>query len=475
MEPIVIKTTLMLAVFIGLIAALAAFSPSFLKSCAEKAHGALFSYLGRSGLVLGVNAFSKEERVAFEDAILGFEDDCVLSEEVEIYRTSAQEMERSNNTIWVPQPYIATSYDGLDQSANFKDVTQLAVPLTIGYSKSVPWQMSATDLNDAIQNNTFGIEARQKLASDVNLACCNVACLQGTQVVKRTVAASGYDDVAEADALLTEQGVPRPERRMILHTRHYNAMASNLAARGTMTGKPSDAFETSYVGMVAGFRTFSAGYTYSLALAAGVTVTVNGANQRYVPKATITAGTGETANVDNRYQNLTITVTSGTVKVGDAFTIANVFAVHAITKQSTGRLKTFRVTGIVSGAGGSGVVQISPPIIAADSAPTAAETQYKNVTATPANGAAITWLNTATGNVAPFWRKGAMKLLPGRYSPVENAGLAVMRATTKQGIEVLFTKQGAIGDLSAKYRMDARFGVALAAPEQAGIELFNQT
>lgn len=467
--------TARLSLIAAAVCALASSAQAFAKSVAIKAHDRIFDYQVGAGLVLSVNAFSKEERVAFEDAILGFEDDCVLSEEVEIYRTSAQEMERSNNTIWVPQPYIATSYDGLDQSANFKDITQLSVPLTIGYSKSVPWQMSATDLNDAIQNNTFGIEARQKLASDVNLACCNVACLQGTQVVKRTVAASGYDDISEADSLLTEQGIPRPERRMILHTRHYNAMAANLAARGTMTGKPSDAYETSYVGMVAGFRTFSAGYTYSLALAAGVTVTVSGANQRYVPKATSTAGTGETANVDNRYQNLTIAVTSGTVKVGDCFTIAGVNAVHAITKQSTGRPKTFRITAIVSGAGGSGVVTISPPIIAADSAPTPAELQYKNVTATPINTAPITFLNTATGNVAPFWRKGAMKLLPGRYSPVENAGLAVMRATTKQGIEVLFTKQGAIGDLSAKYRMDARFGVSLAAPEQAGIELFSQT
>lgn len=427
------------------------------------------------GIVFGANAFSKEERVAFEDAILGFEDDCTLSGEVEIYRTSAQEMERSNNTIWVPQPYIAASYDGLDQSSNFKDITQLAVPLSLGFSKSVPWTMSATDLNDAIQNDTFGVAARQKLASDINLACSNVACLQGTQVVKRTTAPTGYDDISLCDSLLTEQGVQRADRKMVLHTRHYNSMASNLAARGTMAGKPTAAYETSLVGMVAGFKTYEAGYTYSLAAAAGVSVTVNGANQRYVPKATSTAGTGETSNVDNRYQNLAVTVSSGTIKVGDCFTIAGVNAVHMITKASTGQPKTFRVTAIISGGGGTGTIQISPPIIAADSSPTPAESFYKNCTATPANGAQITWLNTVTGNVAPFWVKGAMKLLPGRYSPQENAGLAVMRATTKQGIEVLMTKQGAIGDLSAKYRMDVRFGVSCAAPDQCGIELFSQS
>jgi hypothetical protein len=420
------------------------------------------------------NAFNKEERVLFDKALLAFEDDLVLSNEVDVHQTSAQEMERSSNTVWVPQPYIATSYDGLDQSANFRDITQLSVPLSFGFSKSVPWAMTATDLNDSLQNGNFGRAARQKLASDVNVAVSNVVCLQGAHVVKRTAAATGYDDVAECEALLTEQGVQRFDRKMVLHTRQYNGMAANLASRGTMTGKPERAYETSYVGDVAGFKTYDAGYTFALTLAAGVTVTVNGANQRYVPRATSTAGTGETNNVDNRFQNITIGVTSGTVKVGDAFTIAGVNAVHHITKQSTGRLKTFRITAIVSGGGGAGVVTITPPIISADSAPTPAELQYKNCTATPANGAAITFLNTATGNVAPFWVKEAVKLLPARYSPIEDAGLAVMRGTTKQGVELLMTKQGAINDLSAKYRMDVRFGVVLAQPDMAGIAMFSQ-
>ena len=69
-------------------------------------------------------------------------------------------------------------------------------------------------------------------------------------------------------------------------------------------------------------------YANRLVAAAGTTVTVNGANQRYVPAATSTAGSGETSNVDNRTQSLTISVGGGTVKVGDAFTIAGVNAVH---------------------------------------------------------------------------------------------------------------------------------------------------
>ena len=208
--------------------------------------------------------------------------------------------------------------------------------------------------------------------------------------------------------------------------------------------------------------------------AAGTTVTVNGANQYYTPKATSTAGTGETQNVDNRYQNLTIAVTSGTVKVGDCFTIAGVNAVHHITKQDTGQLKTFRITAIVSGSGGSGVVQISPPIISGGGS-TDAELEYKNVTATPANGAAITFLNTVSANVNPFWQKDSLEILPGRYAVPSDAGTAVMRASTDQGIELVMQKFYDINTMKTKYRLDTLFGVVNKQPEMSGIILFGQT
>ena len=40
------------------------------------------------------NAFSKEERVAFEQVLEGFEDGLVLSKAVSVYKTSASQMER---------------------------------------------------------------------------------------------------------------------------------------------------------------------------------------------------------------------------------------------------------------------------------------------------------------------------------------------------------------------------------------------
>lgn len=424
------------------------------------------------------NAFNKEERVAFETLLEGFQDALVLSNIVDRYSTDQTMMARANDTIWRPMPYILQSFDGLDQTSNFADKTQLSVPATLGFKKSVPFRLDATELRDMLQENRLGDAARQRLGSDINVAITNVAALQGTLVVKRTAAASGFDDVAQCEAIMNEQGVPMEDRWLGLSTRDYNGAASNLAGRGTVSGKVETAYDRASIGRIAGFDAFKMDYTPRLAVAVpGAGVTVNGANQRYVPKATSTAGTGETGNVDNRYQTLNVTVgAGGGIKAGDSFTIAGVNAVHQVTKADTGQPKTFRIISITSGGGtaGANVIVISPPIIAADSTPTQAEQQYKNVTATPANGAALTFLNTAAGYLNPFAHKSALEILPGRYAVPTDSGAAVMRGTTDQGFELVMQKQYDINTMVTKYRFDTMFGVVCKNPEMAGIVLFSQ-
>lgn len=416
------------------------------------------------------NSFSKEERVAFEEMLESFQDQLVLSKLVNKYRMSGVEAERSNNTIWRPMPYIATSYDGMDQTGNFKDKTQLSVPATIGYKKSSPWILDAQELRDQLQENRLGDAAKQKLASDINVAVTKVASLQGTLVVKRTGAATGFDDVALADAIMNEQGIPMNDRRIALATRDYNSMAGDLAKRQNVVGKVQTAYDRAYIGDVAGFDAFKLDYSERLGAATATGVTIGAANQFYVPKATSKAATDEVSNVDNRYQTITVAVTGGALKEGDAFTITGVESVHQITKQATGQLKTFRVVKVNSPTS----VVISPPIISAQG-DSEAEKQYQNVSTTPANDAVITMLNTATAYANPFWHRDAIELIPARYAVPTNAGAAVLRATTDQGIELVFQKQYDINTMKTKYRLDTMFGVVMVNPEMAGIELFNQT
>jgi hypothetical protein len=292
---------LMFAAVVSALALAIALAPTFFKSVAVKAHDALFAHLNRSGLVLGVTAFSKQETVFFDQLLAGFDDLLVIGRNVSKFQADPVVLERSQGTaIWRPVPYVSVSVDGpagTDISASFGDVTQLSVPIALGFNKAVPWTMTSDDLNDKQQRERKYMSALQRLATDINVACANVAALQGTLIVKRTVAATGFDDLALADALMMEQGlVGDASRRVaVLHARDYNNAASTLAKPQTSANtKVNTAYEQAYVGRIAGFETFKSDYTYRLTAAAGVTVTINGANQRYVPKATSTAGTGET-------------------------------------------------------------------------------------------------------------------------------------------------------------------------------------
>jgi hypothetical protein len=207
-----------------------------------------------------------------------------------------------------------------------------------------------------------------------------------------------------------------------------------------------------------------------LAAATGGTTTVNGANQYWVPAATTTAGTGQVDNLDNRYSSLTVTAAVyANIKAGDAFTIAGVNSVHMVTKQDTGQLQTFRVISKPS----ANVIQIAPAIISGGGG-SKAELEYKNVTAAPANSAAITWLNTTTAEVNPFFVRDTLLLLPGSYQVDTEVGWAVQRATTGLGIAITYTRQGEINDLSVKGRWDIDFGTALLNPQLAGAEMFAQ-
>jgi hypothetical protein len=422
------------------------------------------------------NAFSKEEIVAFEDILEGFNDALILSKNINIYNTNGVTMERARDTMWRPQPYIAQSFTrtiGSSIASSVSTMTQLSVPSTLGFSPCSAWEMNALELRDALQEDRLGAAAKQKLASDINLSVMDLAAAQGTLVVPVVGAAGDYDDIALCDSIMNEQGVMSEDRYLALSSRDYNGMAGNLAtSTRSFTGtKSANAYERSYVGPVAGFETYKLDYANRCnANSATRTIATNGAQVRYVPKATTSSVAG-VLNVDNRYQTVTVSSTTGILD-GDAFTITGIEAVHHITKRTTGQLKTFRVIDVVDGT----TMVISPPIIGANSSPTDAEEQYKNVeVASTSATASLNFLNKVASNINPFWRKDSIELLPGRYAVPDGAGVDVLRAATDQGIELVMTKKFDPLTFQTLYTLDTLYGVVMTNPEMAGVLLFNQT
>lgn len=418
-------------------------------------------------------SFTKEERVVFDDMIMSFDDMLSYGALAKKYEPlTPDQMVHTRDRFWIDAPMIGSSYDGFDQTANFDGLTETAVPATVGFHKSSPKVLSAKNLRNETAMRNYGEAAAVKLAADVNIACRNRVALEGSQFIKRTVAPTGFDDLAIAMAVMTEQGVPANDRVAMIGVRSGIPMAANLAARSEDSKRSRDAYSMGLVAPgIAAFDTYSDDAPVRLTPATGGATTVNGANQFFEPSAFYTEASGEQVNLDNRRQNLTVTAAAyANIKIGDAFTIAGVNSVHMIEKQDTGQLQTFRVTGKPS----AGVIQITPSIIS-NGGGTIAGRELQNVTATPANGAAITWLNTTTAELNPFFVKSSLLLIPGSYSVDPADGWVSLRAKTpKFGLGITYTRQGDINTLNVKARWDIDFGTCFTNPQMGGAIAFNQ-
>jgi len=422
----------------------------------------------------------KQVVTAFDNILEGFDDMLVVAQEVAKFNLPGgpANQQRMGDKVWRPMPYIPAVYDGFDQSANFGNMTQLAVPVNVNNHHSVPVSIGPKDGRDKENVDRYFKDAGLSLASKVNLNVFGVAANWATLWSKRTVAATGYDDLAEMGAIMTEQGVPNFEKKAFYSARDYLKMAGNIAKPQTSDSPlAKTAYERAYVRSIGNFDLFENDQQRLLTAAAATGVTITNTQPLYyTPVASTSDVDGNPTNVDNRTQLISIAVTTGTVKVGDAFTLASVNSVHHISKGDTGVLKTFRVMQIVTGAGGTGTVRISPPIISGTGG-TRPELEYKNVTAAPANGAAITFLNTVTAPVNVFFHRSALELIPGTYAVDPDAGWKVARmgTTPKLGLPITLVGQGDINTLNAKWRIDVDYGIGALQPEMIGAQQFGQS
>ena len=416
------------------------------------------------------NSLTKQEIVMFDQLVDGFDDALVIAKGATNFPAPGpQDMSRARDQFWIPAPMIGQSYDGTDATGHFGDVTQLNVPVSVGYHKHAAKAFTSYDLRNEYALGQWSKSVRQKLSSDVNLAIFNTVALQGAEFIKRTSAPTGFDDLAEADARFSEKGVPMGDRMAFLAPRVMNSMASNLASRSEATTRSSSSYEKALVSSdIAGFEVYKNDQSISLAAATGGVTTVNGANQKTTPASTTSDATYGENNKDNRYTDLVVTAaTDANIKAGDAFTIAGVNSVHMITKQDTGQLKVFRVVSKPA----ANTIRIYPAIVFGT---TDAEKEYQSVTALPANGAAITWLNTTAAPLSPFFRKEALLLVPGSFVVENGAGVISVSATTDLGIQIIYSRTTNLTTLAQNARFDIRFGTALTNPELAGTLAFNQ-
>lgn len=410
------------------------------------------------------NQLAKDLEILFEQFIVGFDAACVISQEASFMSPDQQAMQRAGDVVYRPQDYHMDVVSGLDISAATPtDLIQRQVPAVYRSPQNILYTLDAKEMRDPTHKENAGKAAGLRLSAQIDSDLYSTVALQGTNVIKK-VGAISWDDGALAEAVLLSKGMPLGvPRKLFFNPFDYKDVAKDLGNRAYLGQTNLDAYERSRVPDIAGFRTFRTDNLQNLAQVGTVTGTTLGAAASFTPSSM----TGDLPT-DNRRMTITVAGANiANIKNGDSFTIGSggtaVNSVHNITKDDTGQLQTFRV---ISGGGTASLV-ISPAIIATG--------PYKNVTQAGANGAAITFLNTVTKPVVPFWVDGAVELMAGKLAFPEGQGAQVMTATSKNGIPLIMSYQ--FDHLKAKTtcRFTSLYATTVLQPELAGIIIANQT
>jgi P22 coat protein - gene protein 5 len=334
------------------------------------------------------------------------------------------------------------------RTASLQGTTETTVPLTL--------TQGGVDLNFTGAEMTYSIDQlRPKLAAAM-AAVANQIDLAGLSLVQSAV----YNQVgtpgttpATAAAVLSvnqrldELGAPRDKQRALILN-----PAANAGLVGGLSGFFNDQ-KTLGEQYKSGMMVDSLGMTIAVdqncpvqtqGTQAATGVTVNGASQ-----------TGSTINVN------TASVT-GTIKAGSVITFAGVFAVNPQSRVSTGSLAQFVVTADVAISATS--IAISPAIVATG--------VFQNVTASPANTAAVT-IAGAPSIVYPLsvgFHKDAFTLaMVPMYVPAggDSKGFFFAAQESFNGFTMKMTQGYDITNDNYITRFDVLFGWAATYPELA--------
>jgi len=177
-----------------------------------------------------------------------------------------------------------------------------------------------------------------------------------------------------------------------------------------------------------------------------------------------TMGTYSAGNVSGGSQTgttLTVSAITGTLNVGDIFTISGVNAVNRVTKTSTGQLRQFVVT--TPAASGATTISIYPAIVPASAGNAV---QYQTVDVSPLNNATITLAAAASATYRQnfVYAKQAVTMVTADLEMPPNVKGA---RDQMDGISMRAVSQYVIGTDQTADRLDILFGWLFVRPEWA--------
>jgi P22 coat protein - gene protein 5 len=258
-----------------------------------------------------------------------------------------------------------------------QDITEPSTSITISQQAHVDFQFSSQELTLTIEeySERYCKPAATELANTIDFSV-----LANFNEVFNEVGTPGTTPSTFANSVqlvgqrMDEGAVPQDGRVLILNPKTYWSVANGLTT--LFVTSVSEPALKGFLANIANFEIYEDQNIQAQTVGnfSGTPV-VNGAGQ-----------TGSSLVTNGWTDSI-----SGLLNVGDVFTIAGVFAVNPKNRLSTGSLQNF-VVGTQTNSDGSGnaTISILPAIVTSGA--------FQTVSASPANGAAITVMGTAQGS-----------------------------------------------------------------------------
>ena len=266
-------------------------------------------------------------------------------------------------TVRKPNRFVRTLGPGLQ----LQNIVEPSTSITVSTQSQASFQFSSQDLTLVVEEfkERYLKPAAETIANGLDYDCAsqvpNVANLVGSP----GTAPNSFLSLANVGQRMDENAVPQDGRTLILNPAGYWAMANALI--GLYVKSVSEPALKGYLAKIANFDIYEdqniQPFTNGAYAGSGV---VNGANQS--GSSIIT--NGWTASVTNLFLG------------GEVITFAGVNNVNPQSRQTTGSLANFTVTGpVTSDSAGNATIPISPAIVTSGA--------YQNVTGSPANLASV--------------------------------------------------------------------------------------
>ena len=393
-----------------------------------------------------------------KEALFQLENNVVMGDKV--HRAYKNEFVKIGDTVTIRKPVKFVESTGATRVN--QDVVETTTSIVVNQRKHVSWNFSTQDLTLTIEEyaERYIKPAMIVLANGIDRALC----VEGKNTFPNLVGTPGTTPstfLALSQVAQRMDDVPVPDdgmRCLVVNPAARWAMANGMGGTGTGGIFNPDIVKgmvrRGRLGELANFDIYG-----DQNIAVHTTGTWTGTplinNAAFVNNTSIVAFDGM------------VGAQAGALRQGDIFTIAGVFAVNDISKQSTGVLKQFVVLADVTTAAGAGNATVSPTL---NNGSTASIAAYQNVTALPADNAAITIVGTsAVGYPRNLgFHQNALALVT---VPLELPDSAVFKARADwRGYSIRVIKDYDIDTDNEIIRLDILYGVKAIYPE-LGVQL----